>query len=297
MSSTLRLAVIMVLLLASVALGFVAYKQKSTAQVAPAIGYLVAAHPLPAGTLARDDDFVVRSTPLVPAGAIRDTPDDRAALRGSLVRRFLDTGVAITAEDVLRPRDRGFLASVLAPDTRAVSIKVDAESGVSGLIWPGDYVDVVLTQVNNKADPARSALSGATVLHNIRIIAIDQDIVQGAKGNKDNRATGIGTHTVSLQLTPQQVKTIAVAEGLGKLSLAVRAAVDTGRTFGCDVAQEIAHQNAIAKQSATVVVYSSGKTKEYSFNRSGAGNTRAAAAGCDVSGQAASQGAALASRQ
>ena len=52
-------------------------------------------------------------------------------------------------------REMGFLASVLAPDSRAISIKVDAESGVSGLIRPGDYVDVVLTQVIDKADLAR----------------------------------------------------------------------------------------------------------------------------------------------
>ena len=296
MSSTLRLMIIAVLLLASVALVFVAYKPKAAAVAAePATGYLVAARPLPAGTLARDEDFAVRKTTPVPAEAILDTPDAKAGLRGSLVRKFLDAGVAITAEDVLRPRDRGFLASVLAPDTRAVSIKVDAESGVSGLIWPGDYVDVVLTQVNDKADPAKRALSGASVLHNIRIIAIDQDIVQGAKDTKGSTA-GRETHTVSLQLTPEQVKTIAVAEGLGKLSLAIRSAVDTGGKFGCDVAQEMARQSAIASQSATVVVYSGDKAKEYSVDRSGTGKV-GAAAGCDVSGQGDTRGADLASRR
>ena len=90
----------------------------------------------------------------VPSGAILDTPDARIGLRGSLVRKFLDAGSPVTSQDVLRPRDRGFLASVLAPDSRAISIKVDADSGVSGLIWPGDYVDVVLTQVIDKADLA-----------------------------------------------------------------------------------------------------------------------------------------------
>lgn len=288
--------VIAVLLLASIALVIVAYKPKSAAVAAePTIGYLVAARPLPAGTLARDEDFDVRKTMPVPAGAILDTPDAKASLRGSLVRKFLDAGVAITAGDVLRPRDRGFLASVLAPDTRAVSIKVDAESGVSGLIWPGDYVDVVLTQVNDKADPAKRALSGASVLHNIRIIAIDQDIVQGAKDTKGSSA-GRETHTVSLQLTPEQVKTIAVAEGLGKLSLAIRSAVDTGGKFGCDVAQEMARQSAIANQSATVVVYSGDKAKEYSVDRSGTGKT-GATTGCDVLGQGDGQGADLASRR
>ena len=158
----------------------------------------------------------------VPTGAILDTPDARIGLRGSLVRKFLDTGSPVTSQDILRPRDRGFLASVLAPDSRAISIKVDAESGVSGLIWPGDYVDVVLTQVIDKADLAHGTLS-ETVLHNVRIIAIDQEIVQGGPAN--NATAGKVARTVSLQLAPEQVKKITVAEQLGKLSLAVRSAV------------------------------------------------------------------------
>ena len=144
--------------------------------------------------------------------------DAKTGLRGSLVRSFVDTGRPITSEDVLHPRDRGFLASVLAPDTRAISIKVDAESGVSGLIWPGDNVDVVLTQVSDKADAGHRSLS-EVVLHSVRIIAIDQDIVQGAKDNKDNNAAaGKETRSVSLQLAPEQVKTLAVAKELGKLA-------------------------------------------------------------------------------
>src|SRR5882724_11585439 len=164
MSSTLRLSIIMVLLLATTALGLIAYSMNlpktqvveapvvKVAEKAPepaSVGYFIAAHPLPRGTLARDEDFTVRSVPSsnsIPEGAILDTPDAKIGLRGSLVRNFLDTGIAVTSKDILRPRERGFLASVLAPDSRAISINVDAASGVSGLIWPGDYGDVVLTQ-------------------------------------------------------------------------------------------------------------------------------------------------------
>ncbi len=281
MSSALRLSIIMVLLLATAALGLIAYNMNAPKPVAqfvqnapapPTSGYFVAAHPLPAGTLARDEDFEVRSAPSgsVPSGAILDSPDAKTGLRGSLVRRFLDTGSPVTAQDVLRPRDRGFLASVLAPDTRAISINVDPESGVSGLIWPGDYVDVVLTQVNDKAE-ARASLAGETVLHNVRVIAINQEIVQGAPAN--NAAAGKETHTVSLQLTPDQVKKIAVAKDLGKLSLAIRAAVDTRDAttmLGCDVSDEMARQSEIASQSTTVVVYTGDKAKEYSVKKHGA---------------------------
>ena len=136
MSSTLRLSIIMVLLLATAALGLVAYNNmnpKPVVQITentPAprtVGYFVAARPLPAGTLARDEDF--RSEPLdsVPPGAFRATPDDRIRLRGSLVLKDLGTGSPVTSQDVLLRGDRGFLARVLEPGSRAISINVDQE--------------------------------------------------------------------------------------------------------------------------------------------------------------------------
>lgn len=275
MSSSLRLAVILLMLLATAALGLTAYnllrpgaENTQDGHTAYTVAYFVAAHPLPAGTLTRDEDFTVRQAPSndVPANVISDTPDGRVGLRGSMVRKFLDTGHPVTSEDVLRPRDRGFLASVLAPGTRAISIKVDAESGVSGLIWPGDYVDIVLTHDLDKADLAHRTLS-ETVLQNVRIIAIDQEIVQGAAAN--NLAAGKETHTVSLELAPEQVEKITVAEHLGKLSLSMRAALEqhekgeSGTMFSGDVSPEI------ARQSTNVVVYSGDKAKEYSIKQPG----------------------------
>ena len=255
MSSTLRLSIIMVLVLATAALGLIAYTnmnpkpvvqvtENTPAPAPPTVGYFVAARPLPRGTLAREEDFAVRSVPSdsVPTQAILDTPDARIGLRGSLVRKFLDTGSPVTSQDLSHP---GFLASVLAPDSRAISIKVDAESSVSGLIRPGDYVDVVSTQVIDKEDPAHSTLS-ETVLHNVRILAINQD----GPANKER--------TVSLELVPEQVKKITVAEQLGKLSLAVRSAVDRQDTGDMDT---------------TVVVYAGNQVKKYSVKKHDTGNT------------------------
>jgi pilus assembly protein CpaB len=298
MSSPLRLSIIMVLLLATAALGLIAYNMslpKPVVQVTentpapPTTGYFVAARPLPAGTLARDEDFAVRSVPSgsIPAGAILDTPDAKINLRGSLVRNFLEAGSPVTSQDVLRPRDRGFLASVLASGSRAISINVDAESGVSGLIWPGDYVDVVLTQESDKADLAHRALS-ETVLSNVRIIAIDQEIVQGGPAN--NATAGKAVRTVSLQLAPEQVKKITVAQRLGKLSLAIRAAVDqqdttdTGTMLSTDVSPEI------ARQSATVKVFRGDKVTEYPVKHRDTENTGTMVS-ADVSPEIARQSA------
>ena len=288
-------------LLATTAFGLIAYNMNLPKQLPVAVteqgpappstvGYFVAARPLSKGTLAREEDFAVRSVlpERLPAGAILETPDSKLGLPGSLVRKFVDAGSPITLQDVLRPRDRGFLASVLAPDSRAISIKVDEESGVSGLIRPGDYVDVLLTQVFEKADPARRALS-ETVLGNVRVIAIDQEIVQG--GRTVSSLAGKQAQTVSLELAPDQVKKITVAKQIGTLSLAVRAAVeqwdtaDTGAMSSCDVSPEIARQNAIAGRTAAVVVRSGGQIKQYSVRKqdSGDGDTMVNCDGSEVS--------------
>jgi len=310
MSSALRLSIIMVFLLATTAFGLIAYNMNLPKQVpvvpvevaekgpaAPStVGYFVAARPLSKGTLARDEDFIIRSAPpeRVPAGAILETPDTKIGLPGSLVRKFVDAGSPVTLQDILRPRDRGFLASVLASDSRAISIKVDEESGVSGLIRPGDYVDVQLTQVFDKANPARRALS-ETVLRNVRVIAIDQEIAQG--GRATISSAGKVAQTVSLELTPEQVKKIAVAKQLGTLSLAVRAAIeqwdkaDSGAMSSCDVSPELARQNAIAGQTTSVVVHTGGEVKEYSVRKQDAGDIDAIA-GCDASPEVARRTAA-----
>jgi pilus assembly protein CpaB len=317
MSSTLRLSIIMVLLLATGALGLIAFNMslpKPVVQVpentpAPA-SYFVAARPLPAGTLARDEDFRPEPLDSVPAGAFRATPDDMIRLRGSLVLKDLGTGSPVTSQDVLLRGDAGFLARVLAPGNRAISINVDAESGVSRLIWPGDYVDVVLTQVVDKADLDKADLLhrahrtlSETILHKVRIVAIDQEIVQGGPANNAaannapaNNATAGKVQTVSLQLAPEQIKKITVAKHLGTLSLALRSPVDqqdtadTGtRTFSCDVSPEIARQT---RQSATVVVYAGGKAKEYSVKKHDSGDAGTMVS-CDGSPEVARQSATL----
>lgn len=302
MSSALRLSIIMVLLLATTAFGLIAYNMNlpkvqppAPVQVTettpaptapPTAGYFVAARPLPKGTLAREDDFTVRSVPpeRVPQGAILETPESKAGLPGSLIRKFVEAGSPVTLQDILRPRDRGFLASVLAPDSRAISIKVDEESGVSGLVRPGDYVDVVLTEVfeKEKADPGRLVRS-ETILPNVRVIAIDQEITQG--GRPIGAVAGKQAQTASLELTPEQVKKIAVARQLGTVSLAVRAAVeqwavtDAGFMSSCSVSPELARQSAVAAQSAAVAIYARGEVKHYSVRKEDSDGE--AVAGCD----------------
>jgi len=188
------------------------------------VAILVAAHPLQAGALLKPADLSSALVPpqAVPGGASRDTEGERSGLTGAMIRHPLVAGQPILDLDVMRPGDHGFLAAVLSPGMRAVTVGVDAISGSAGLIWPGDRVDLVLTQeIADKSLPLGERLAAETVLTDVRVIAIDQQLVEG---QNPNGLTSDLNRTVSLEVTPREAEDVAVATRLGRLSLVVRSA-------------------------------------------------------------------------
>jgi pilus assembly protein CpaB len=188
---------------------------------------LAAAHAVQAGSLLKYDDIQPREmlASEVPEGARADTAQTRAELAGSMIRRSLRPQEVLLPADLLRPGDHGFLAAVLRPGMRATAVGVDAVSGTAGLIWPGDHVDVLLTQVNDdQTVPAARRASAETVLGDIRVIAIDQQLMEGATGTGTEQTPTASSHTVTLEVTEAQAERVALAGRLGRLSLIVRAA-------------------------------------------------------------------------
>ncbi|MEO3474225.1 Flp pilus assembly protein CpaB [Roseomonas sp. CAU 1739] len=191
------------------------------------LNVLVAARPVQAGTLLKPEDLAAREMPAteLPEGALRDAPDARIEFIGAMVRRTLSQGDTLRLDAVLRPGENGFLAAVLAPGMRAVTVGVDAVSGTAGLIWPGDRVDVILTQAfdDNDAAPARR-VAGETVLTAARVIAVDRHLVQGMQPGAVGDTLRDANRTVTIEVTADQATRVAVATRLGRLSLALRAA-------------------------------------------------------------------------
>jgi len=110
---------------------------------------LTAARAIGAGALLKPEDIGTKLVDVdsLPPGHVVDEGGSARLLVGGMVRRQMRAGdVLRLPTDVLRPADHGFLAAVLTPGTRAVTIAVDAVSGTAGLIWPGDRVDLILTQ-------------------------------------------------------------------------------------------------------------------------------------------------------
>lgn len=277
---SLRVVVTGLIFATVLVLGLFAYRLShqtpGVAQVATTapvlISYLAAARPVPPGTLVRNEDFITKTATAenLPQGAIIDTPESRNDVRGALIRRFVESGKPLLAADFMRPRDRGFLAAVLAPGSRAVSIGVTAITGVAGLIWPGDHVDVILTQeLAPSVERTGRVVTSETVLANVRIIAVDQDIAQGARAN-GTAAGHVGT-TVTLQTTVDQAERLAVAGQLGHLSLAVRAS-ETGlakndatgaAVSGTDVSQALSKASVAAGSHMQII--QGGQRSEVTF--------------------------------
>lgn len=250
-----------------------------TAEAPPAkVLVLAAARPLRAGALLKPDDLkgVEVAADAVPSGAREDSRPARQELIGAMVRRSLQPGEPILPEDVLRPGDRGFLAAVLGPDMRAITVGVDAISGLAGLIWPGDRVDVLLTQqLNDQGLPPAQRVAGETVLSDVRVIAIDQNLIQGAT---ESDGTTRQVRTVTLEVTQREAERIAVAARLGRLSLSVRSAVSSGGsdkddaqrthqvTWGGDVSPALrGGPKPPEQQAATVRVFQGTRAEEFRF--------------------------------
>jgi pilus assembly protein CpaB len=185
------------------------------------INVLVVAGPVRPGNLLKPEDLAAKEVTRQQAGddATLDTPDARRALVGAMVRGTLSIGDFIRAKDVMHPGDHGFLAAVLGPGMRAVSVSVDLVTGAAGLIWPGDRVDVILTQAMSDATlPVGRRVAAETILSDVRVIAIDQQLVQGVAPDGAAR----NGRTVTIEVAPNEAERISVATRVGRLSLAVR---------------------------------------------------------------------------
>lgn len=192
------------------------------AEAPPPATALVLARDLRAGTLLRAEDVVAKDLPAATADTLPDTPDTRRDILGGMVRRSLSAGEPLRTGDVMRPGEHGFLAAVLKPGRRAVTIGVDNISGTAGLIWPGDRVDVVLTQTLDDTNlPPDRRIAAETVMQDALVIAIDRMMVQGANPDTPEPAA---PRTVTLEVSNGEVARIQVAARIGRLSLAVRSA-------------------------------------------------------------------------
>ncbi|MBI2823559.1 MAG: Flp pilus assembly protein CpaB [Planctomycetia bacterium] len=151
-----------------------------------------------------------------PTGALTKLED----IEGRRARAKFYGGEPIIEAKLLAKGDQGSGATDLIPKGfRVVSVKVDDVSG-SGLILPGDRVDVL---VHLQDSPGREVdkTSTRTFLHNIKVFAVNDVFSRESNGE-----TAITAKTISLLVTPQQAEMVTMANEMGKIRLVMRSADD-----------------------------------------------------------------------
>lgn len=188
----------------------------------PQKAILVARTAIDRGTILKETDLGWQAWPeaSITQSYVVRTKGHSGTFSGWVALQAFVPGEPIIKSQIIAPGDRGFLAAVLPPGMRAVSVPVNITSGIAGFIFPGDRVDVLVTHPlpTENAGPQLGRKAAETVLPDVRVIAIDQRL--DAKPGQ-----AMPAHTVTLEVTPKQSEILALASELGQLSLSLRSLV------------------------------------------------------------------------
>lgn len=185
---------------------------------------LVAQRALPAGTIITAESIGFQSWPaeMVADAYFLEGESDLTKLLGTVVRHPITAGEPVTQGSLVSPGDRGFLAAALSPGMRAITVPVSAQTGVAGFVFPGDRVDIMLTQEVSGVE-GQALRASETIMRNLRVLATDQSATQETE---EGKTVVRESRTVTLEVTPKMAEKIAVAETIGTLSLSLRALSD-----------------------------------------------------------------------
>ncbi len=261
----------MIMLMLAVLVGGVTFYSIRSAQTssdkagAPveSLQVLAATHDLPIGAILKDADMkwipwpeTVENSKLYVKGKT-----DMASLAGSVLREGVRSDEPLMMGHVVQPHEQGFLAAVLMPGMRAISVTLTPSAGVAGFIFPGDRVDVILTHTFvTKADRNDSGTTARhlseTIIHDARVLALDQ--------KSDNQSTDPKVaQLATLEVSPKQAEKMALAVdmagqvngGHGSIALVLRSlATDDSAT--ADPHSDQASDQGLTMDSDVSPVYS-----------------------------------------
>ncbi len=201
--------------------------EAAASQVATGPKILVARKALPVGTIIDQESLTFQPWPkeLVQNAYYQEgSPEaDMTRLIGTVVRNPVTAGQPVTQGALVGPNDRGFLAAALGPGMRAVTVPVSTTNGVAGFVFPGDRIDMVLTQEVTGGGDGPALKVSETIVRNLRVLATDQRV-----DSKDEEGkTVVKTFSmVTLEATPRIAEKLTVAQSLGTLSLSLRSLAD-----------------------------------------------------------------------
>lgn len=143
---------------------------------------------------------------VLPENAYTDTVD----VEGMVSTTSIARGEILVAERFAAHSRGSTLAALVAPNMRAVTVRVDDVIGVGGFLLPGNTVDVVAAR---RGRDQRAITE--TILTNIKVLAVDQD-------EKSEENTPQVVRAVTLEMTPKQAEKVVKARTEGTIQLTLR---------------------------------------------------------------------------
>jgi pilus assembly protein CpaB len=198
--------------------------EQTVVEAAKGPNVLIAKRNLPIGKIIGDKDFSWLEWPseavhpgYITEGKLRENgkPIKMGDYFGHVVRDSMVTGEPITVAKLVKQGDRGFMAAILKPGMRAITIPVTRITGVGGFIFPGDRVDILLSRTATDDNGITRQVT-ETVFRNIRILGIDTR-ASDAKGQPPRIA-----RTATIEVTPTLAEKVKVLQRLGGITLALR---------------------------------------------------------------------------
>lgn len=156
------------------------------------------------------------------------TPEAVNLVANSVVRQAMFENEPVLPKKIVKKGDTGYMAALLSPGMRAVTVEISTVTASGGFILPGDRVDVLLSydveleQNDDSFDRNEQRITRPTttvLMENVRILAIDQ-IFGDASGT-----FAIGS-TATVELPPREARLLVMAKRLGRVSLALRSLRD-----------------------------------------------------------------------
>lgn len=154
----------------------------------------------------------------IPAGAYTAVGSMTTAAGARRALLPLAPNQPILASEISGPRANGGLSVVLAPGMRAIGVRTTDVAGVGGFILPGDRVDVLVTRPTG-GDAALNTVA-QSLAENVRVLGVDQ----AADADKP-----VVSKSITIEVTPEQAQTIALAQAVGTVTLSLRNEEDDGR--------------------------------------------------------------------
>ena len=157
------------------------------------------------------------SADVVPDGAIKSV----AEILNTPTRTTIFAGDILTENKVYMSMDQaGFVGSIPA-DCRAVSIDVNSVTSVDGFAKPGDYVDLLLVEKNDKT------VNTNVLLQNILLLSINKNMNTNTstsqEGSENSNTTAVSDPSIAtLALKPDEALQLISASKLGEIYLMLR---------------------------------------------------------------------------